>query len=157
MTTLGYADGDGHDTGVSYIEIAEFLMRHGLSLSISEKDNSLDLDLALSVAEIFRVEKARAHEIIARKAITGQRRVGKSYILRKIRDEIIRLYPKSNILYLDKEKHEFESVSTHTDLIQWAKSNTKKGKNYLFIDEVQEIKDSMEACHTLYICPKKTK
>ena len=119
MTMLGYLDGDGYDSGVSYIEIAEFLMRHGaetnhdleelwrrivfsicikntddhlrnhgfmltgqgwrlspaydlnpnefgdgLSLNISEKDNALDLDLALSVAELFRVKKSKATGII---------------------------------------------------------------------------------------------
>lgn len=29
MTLLGHHDGDGHDTGVSYLELAEFLMQHG--------------------------------------------------------------------------------------------------------------------------------
>jgi serine/threonine-protein kinase HipA len=36
----------------------------GLSLNISEKDNALDFDLALSVASYFRVEKVRAEELI---------------------------------------------------------------------------------------------
>src|SRR4249919_1840838 len=35
----------------------------GLSLNISEKDNSLDLDLALSVAPYFRVTKQKAKKI----------------------------------------------------------------------------------------------
>lgn len=29
MTLLGHADGDGHDTGASYLEIVEFIVRHG--------------------------------------------------------------------------------------------------------------------------------
>jgi len=36
----------------------------GLSLNISEDDNSLDLELALEVAEYFRVNINRAREII---------------------------------------------------------------------------------------------
>lgn len=36
----------------------------GLSLNISENDNALDLNLALDVAEYFRVKKGRAIEII---------------------------------------------------------------------------------------------
>lgn len=35
-----------------------------LKLNISETDNSLDLDLALSVAKNFRVKSVRAKEII---------------------------------------------------------------------------------------------
>lgn len=119
MTMLGYTDGAGHDTGVSYLEIAEFLIRHGaevntdleelwrrivfsicvkntddhlrnhgfllsengwrlspaydinpnefgagLSLNISEKDNSLNLELALSVSEYFRISGTKAKKII---------------------------------------------------------------------------------------------
>jgi len=37
----------------------------GLSLNISEKDNSLDLDLAISVAENFRVDVQNSKKIIA--------------------------------------------------------------------------------------------
>lgn len=83
------------------------------------------------------------------KAITGQRRVGKSYILRQIKEELIRLYPKSNVMYLDKEKHEFEAVSSHSELIKWVKSKTRRGKNFLLIDEVQEIKDFEKALRSL--------
>ena len=39
-------------------------MGTGLSLNISENDNSLDFDLALSVAEYFRIEKDKAKKII---------------------------------------------------------------------------------------------
>lgn len=83
------------------------------------------------------------------KAITGQRRVGKSYILRKIKDELKVLYPKANVLYIDKEKHEFEGVSTHTELIHWVKNNTKRGKNFLLIDEIQEIENFEKALRSL--------
>jgi len=37
---------------------------HGLKLNISEDDNSLDLDLAREVADVFRVSKKRADQII---------------------------------------------------------------------------------------------
>ena len=36
----------------------------GLSLNINDKDNSLDLNVALEVAELFRISKKRANEII---------------------------------------------------------------------------------------------
>jgi serine/threonine-protein kinase HipA len=119
MTLLGYSDGTNYETGVSYLDLAEFIIRHGaevnadleelwkrivfyicvgntddhlrnhgflltergwilspaydinpvekptgLSLNISEKDNSLDLNLALGVSAYFRVSAKRASEII---------------------------------------------------------------------------------------------
>ena len=36
----------------------------GLSLNISETDNSLDLDLAISIADFFRINKKQAKKII---------------------------------------------------------------------------------------------
>ncbi len=119
MTLLGYNDGTDYKDGVSYIELAEFLMQNGsnvdedlkelwrrivlnicirntddhlrnhgflltpegwtlspiydvnpfpegtgLTLNISEDDNSLDLDLAKSVMHYFRLKKAEAEAII---------------------------------------------------------------------------------------------
>lgn len=119
MTLLGYTDGVGSRQGVSYLELAEFITRHGssagadleqlwtrivfhicvsntddhlrnhgflleesgwrlspafdinpvekasgLSLNISETDNSLELDLAREVATYFRVSKSRCEAII---------------------------------------------------------------------------------------------
>jgi serine/threonine-protein kinase HipA len=46
---------------------------HGLRLNVSEADNALDLDLALSVAPLFRVKSAEAQAIVDRlKAIIRQ-------------------------------------------------------------------------------------
>ena len=83
------------------------------------------------------------------KVITGQRRVGKSFLLRQIRDELKILFPKANFLYIDKEKFEFDSISNYEGLIQWVKINTKRGKNFLFIDEIQDIKNFEKALRSL--------
>lgn len=116
-TMLGHCDGDDAASGASYIELADFLIRHGsrtredlrqlwkrivfniavsntddhlrnhgfilesrgwrlspaydinpspygggLSLAIDESDNSLDFELALSVAEYFRLSASEARE-----------------------------------------------------------------------------------------------
>lgn len=55
------------------------LHKHGLSLNISEKDNSLDLELALSVAEYFRVDKKQAKKIIdtIKSTVSGWRGLAK--------------------------------------------------------------------------------
>lgn len=119
MTLLGRNDGDNYTTGCSYLDLAQFIIRHGarpnedleelwsrivfniaisntddhlrnhgfllssqgwtlspaydinpsphaagLSLNISEDDNSLDFDLAMSVAPHFRVTAAKANKYL---------------------------------------------------------------------------------------------
>lgn len=73
-------------------------------------------------------------------ALTGQRRVGKSYIVRELIDEIRTMTPDANIIYINKEKTKFDNIKNANDL-----SNYLEGKladcrdNYLLIDEVQDI------------------
>jgi len=80
------------------------------------------------------------------KILTGQRRVGKSYILLQLKDEIEMLYPDSNIIFINLELNEFDSIRTHTNLYQYVDSKLVSGKqNFLLIDEIQEV-DSFEDC-----------
>ncbi len=136
MTLLGYNDGADHHEGVSYIEIAQYIIQHGsnvndnlkelwkrivlnicikntddhlrnhgflltntgwelspvydlnplpqgtgLTLNISEDDNSLELDLALSVIPYFRLKEQEAKDIIEQVKVS----VGK---WRKFADEM---------------------------------------------------------------------
>jgi len=74
------------------------------------------------------------------KVLTGQRRVGKSYMLRQLIDKIKLLDPQSNIIFVDKEKLAFDDIRDYKDLYQHINQNTKKEcKNVVIIDEVQEI------------------
>ncbi len=78
------------------------------------------------------------------KVITGMRRVGKSYFLKQIIEEL-----KSDevsleqIIYIDKENIEFDFIKNYTDLYDYIKSKLiiSKAKKYLFIDEIQEIEN----------------
>jgi serine/threonine-protein kinase HipA len=131
MTLLGYNDGADFHADVSYLELAEFIIRQGalvkqdleelwrrivlnicisntddhlrnhgflldesgwrlspvydvnpfpegtgLTLNITEDDNSLDTELALSVAEYFRLKPKEAQEILlkVRKAVSKWRK-----------------------------------------------------------------------------------
>ena len=78
------------------------------------------------------------------KVLTGQRRVGKSYIFFQLIDYIKQNKPNANILYINCETEQFFSIKNHLDLIAYVRKNIKTNKvNYLFIDEIQEI-DSFE-------------
>ena len=80
------------------------------------------------------------------KVVTGQRRVGKSYLLQQLMEEIRLLQPNANILYLNMEFNEFEPIRTYTSLYQYVVEKlVAEVPNYLFIDEVQEI-ESFERC-----------
>src|SRR5687767_8566650 len=136
MTLLGHTDGTNYQTGVSYLDIAEFIIKNGaavnedleelwrrivfnicvsntddhlrnhgflltdngwtlspaydvnpvekgtgLSLNISEKDNALELDLAVEVAPYFRVSEKKANKIIevVMKVVSAWNRVAEKH------------------------------------------------------------------------------
>jgi len=146
MTLLGYNDGVDHHEGVSYLELAEYLVQNGsnvnedlkelwrrivlnicikntddhlrnhgflltengwtlspvydvnpfpqgtgLTLNISENDNSLDLDLALSVIPYFRVQESEAITIIERvkKAASNWRKFAEDLNIAKREQEMM--------------------------------------------------------------------
>lgn len=73
------------------------------------------------------------------KVITGQRRTGKSFFLKQIIEYILNKNPEIQIIYINKEDFEFDSIKTYSDLIKYVE-NTSKNKNVaLFIDEIQDI------------------
>jgi len=74
------------------------------------------------------------------KVLTGQRRVGKSYVLIQLMDHVRNTDPDANIVYINMELDEFVSIKTNTDLNAYLKDKFIKGRNnYFFIDEVQEV------------------
>lgn len=80
------------------------------------------------------------------KVLIGQRRVGKSYILLQIMDEIKARDKKANIIYINKEENEYEAIADYRSLIVYAQKAFKPGvKNYLFVDEIQDIENFEKA------------
>lgn len=136
MTLLGYIDGTDADEGGSYLELAEFIIKHGsnvnedlkelfrriafsvcisntddhlrnhgfllndkgwrlspaydinpnpdgtgLKLNISLEDNSLDLNLVLSISDFFRLEKEEAQMMIEqiKKVVSNWRQEAENY------------------------------------------------------------------------------
>jgi len=84
------------------------------------------------------------------KVISGQRRVGKSYILFQLIEEIRKANPLANVIYINKELKPFEQITDDAILYSYVKSNLRQGtKNYLFVDEVQEIEHFEKALRSL--------
>lgn len=73
-------------------------------------------------------------------ALTGQRRVGKSYVLRQLAVVIKEMYPDANIVYINKEKKKFADIRNDADLSVYLSDKfSDDADNYLLIDEVQDI------------------
>lgn len=80
------------------------------------------------------------------KVITGVRRCGKSCLMQTIADEISENgVPLENILYFDLDKRGFRNIKTASQLEKLIDERSKaEGLKYLFIDEVQNVKDFEE-------------
>lgn len=73
-------------------------------------------------------------------ALTGQRRVGKSYILAQIANIIAEKNPDANIIFINKEKSKYNDIRDHEDLTKYVEERLESRRsNYLLIDEVQDI------------------
>lgn len=78
------------------------------------------------------------------KVLIGQRRAGKSYILRQLINKLIEKgNNRKNILYINKEYVDFDFIIDYKKLDNFVNFYKNKfaitGKVYLFIDEVQNI------------------
>jgi hypothetical protein len=81
---------------------------------------------------------------------TGQRRVGKSYIMQQMADIIKAENPQANIIFINRESEEFHHLKQYTDLLEYVNINlSKQNNNYLFVDEIQEISSFQLALRSL--------
>lgn len=88
---------------------------------------------------IDKIEKYLGKETII--VLVGQRRVGKSCILKMIRDDKI-ADSDNNVIYIDKEKWQYDAIQTYQDLNEYIEKHWDNTKhNYILIDEVQDIKE----------------
>ena len=97
---------------------------------------------------IDKIEKYLGKDFII--ILTGQRRVGKSCILRLFREKVA-ANAQSNIIYIDKEKNDFDAIRTYQDLNAYIEEKRDKSKtNYILIDEIQEIESFEKSVRSYY-------
>jgi len=85
------------------------------------------------------------------KVITGQRRVGKSYLLFQIMDVVTASDPEAQIIYINKELYKFDFIDNYEALLAYIKDKAEdKKKRYVFIDEVQDIDQFEKALRSLF-------
>ncbi len=82
--------------------------------------------------------------------LTGQRRVGKSYILRLFRNKK-EADNQANVIFIDKEKKEFDAINTYQDLNSYIDEHLDNSKrNFILIDEIQEISEFEKSVRSYY-------
>ena len=82
--------------------------------------------------------------------ITGQRRVGKSSILRLFKHKVD-ILENTNVIYIDKEKKEFDTIRTYHDLNSYIDKHRDTSKlNYILVDEIQEIEQFEKSIRSYY-------
>lgn len=86
------------------------------------------------------------------KVLAGQRRVGKSYLLFQLIQFIQAQDPRSNIIYINKEDLEFDTIKSAADLNEYILSKSRKETpNYIFIDEIQDIDEFEKTLRSLLL------
>lgn len=82
--------------------------------------------------------------------LTGQRRVGKSFVLRLFKEKVSD-NPGSNIIYINKEKKEFDDIRNYRDLNAYIDERRDVSRmNYILIDEVQDIEEFEKSVRNYY-------
>jgi predicted AAA+ superfamily ATPase len=85
------------------------------------------------------------------KVFTGQRRVGKSYLLFQLM-QFLQKDPTAFLLYINKEDLAFSFLKTAEDLHQYVLQNKAANqKTYVFIDEIQDIQNFEAALRSLLL------
>jgi uncharacterized protein len=86
------------------------------------------------------------------KVLSGQRRVGKSYLLFQIIHFVQSQDPGANIIYINKEDLQFDQIRDAVSLNEYILSKSKSDvPNYIFIDEIQDIAEFEKALRSLLL------
>ncbi len=83
--------------------------------------------------------------------LVGQRRVGKSFLLKSLADWLAKNKPDANVIFIDKDFDRYNFIKTADDLYAYVVEKLSgDADNYLLIDEVQDINGYEIALRSLY-------
>ena len=88
--------------------------------------------------------------------LVGQRRVGKSFMLRQLHGWLEQNRPECTVVYVNKELLDFSHITNARELYDYVVPQLTAGReNYLLIDEVQDIEgyeDALRSLHAADLC-----
>ena len=107
----------------------------------------IERPMYMSELEAFRDDRGHV------KVLTGVRRCGKSTLLaqfvEKLRAEGV---PDREMLVMNLESSDFDGIADHSDLNAFLRGKVpKKGRFYLFLDEIQRVKDWERTVNALMV------
>lgn len=109
------------------------------------------MDLIRRQVYLDKIEAYFGKETII--VLVGQRRVGKSCLLKQLRDDKLN-DSGANVIYIDKEKREFDFIKTYVDLGDYIEEHRRSGvRNYVLIDEVQDVAEFERTLRSYYSEP----
>lgn len=83
--------------------------------------------------------------------LIGQRRVGKSFMLRQVNQWLGENRPGATVVYINKELLKFSHLTNALELYDYVDPKFESGgENYLLIDEVQDIEGYEDALRSLH-------
>lgn len=86
------------------------------------------------------------------KVITGVRRSGKSTLLLMFKEYLLKNgINEKNIIHINFESAKYDNINTYTELYKEIKKNIGKGKTYILLDEVQNVKKWEKAINSINI------
>lgn len=86
------------------------------------------------------------------KVITGVRRSGKSTLLLQYKDYLLsQNISNENIIYMNFESADWYHIKNYQDLYNYIRDNMQKGKNYILLDEVQNVEMWEKAVNSLLV------
>lgn len=86
------------------------------------------------------------------KVITGVRRCGKSTLLLQYKEYLLsQNIQEKNIIYMNFESAEWYNIKNYEDLYNYINKNKNTGKNYILLDEVQNVEKWEKAVNSLLV------
>lgn len=110
-------------------------------------DRMIERPAYMSELETFRDDRGHV------KVLTGVRRCGKSTLLLQFMDRLRKEgVPEEQMLLMNLESSDFDGIRDHTDLNAYLKDRVPaKGRFYLFLDEIQRVKDWERTVNALMV------
>lgn len=131
--------------------IIEIKLKNSLISIILEIYGGIQMNYIFRDRYIEKIKKFIDKPIV--KILTGMRRVGKSTILKTIKNDVLKDVPEENKIYMNFESFEYFEINNASSLKEYLNEILKdqKGKVYFFFDEIQLVEDWEKVINALRV------